>query len=98
MRFIGRHCNVAMLFGGNDQWAPELVMNELRELVRLGMVSDRISVTHEPLLQHDYVTDPKTSVSLVVDFVVEQVREIDRASRSAPQSHAIEGARLRSKL
>jgi hypothetical protein len=98
MRFIGRHCAVAMLFGGNDQWAPELVMDELRDLICKGMVSARVSVTHEPLLQHDYVTDPKTSVPLVVEFVVEQVRQIDRASQSAPQSHAIEGARLRSKL
>lgn len=77
LRYIGRHCPVTMLFGGNDHWAPESVKQELQDLIGRGTFGDaNIVVKLETRLKHDFVTDPITSVPLVVEFVVGQVRQM----------------------
>lgn len=69
-----------MLFGGNnDPWAPESVMEEMKDLVEKksggvgGVERSNMSVTYDPRLKHDYVMDPNVSVPIVVNFIVDQV-------------------------
>lgn len=72
MRFIGRRCHTALLFGGNDHWAPEFHIDDLKDLLQKGSVSN-VTILHAPQLQHDFVCQPDTSVPIVVDFCVEQI-------------------------
>jgi len=76
LRFIGQHsnCHTALLYGGNDQWAPEFHMGDLQGLIRNGTIPDRITIRYEPTLNHDYVMKQKTAVPIVVDFCLEQIR------------------------
>jgi len=72
MRFIDQRCHTALLFGGNDHWAPEFHIDDLKDLLQKGSVSN-LSIRHAPQLQHDFVCQPDTSVPIVVDFCVEQI-------------------------
>jgi hypothetical protein len=74
MRLIGRRCPAVLLFAGNDHWAPDFHMDDLKALQTNGVIPSNISITHMPQLNHDYVSDPK-QVAVVVDFCIANVEK-----------------------
>ena len=66
-------CKTAMLFAGNDQWAPEFHAADLKTLQQKSLIPENVTITHRPELLHDFVSHPK-QVPVVVEFCLENIR------------------------
>ena len=68
-----------MIFAGNDHWSPKSHIKDLQDLQLKGVIPSNISISYQPELKHDYVSDPDQAAA-VVDFCVEKIQKVGRSS------------------
>ena len=70
---IAKYCPIEMLYCGEDHWAPEFHLKDLRNLQRQSLVPKNVSFTYLPELRHDYVSY-NHMVSTVHGWCLESIR------------------------
>ena len=73
LRIIGNQCPTAMLYCGNDQWAPEFHQKDLADLQKKNVIPKNISISYMPNVRHDFVSYDDM-VPEVVDWCFETIR------------------------
>lgn len=73
---------MAMLYVGNDQWAPSFHMKELQEMQQKGVIPSNIRFTYMDELRHDYVSYMHM-VPTVVDWCFESIQAMLAMNSSA---------------
>jgi len=58
-RIIGQHCPICILFVGNDKWARNFHIDNIKELQAKGIAPKNIYMSYLPHLVHDYVVRPE---------------------------------------
>jgi hypothetical protein len=73
LRIIGKHCPIAMLYCGNDQWGPDFHQVDIKELQLKNVLPKNIAITYMPELRHDYVSYDHM-VPKAVDWCFESIQ------------------------
>ena len=84
-RVIGKHCPTCILYVGNDKWAREFHISDIKELQARGVIPKNIHTTHLPQLVHDYIVRPEM-VTHVDEFCLDAIQEHVLQARKQPQS------------
>ncbi len=75
-----RQCPTALLFAGNDQWAPEHHLDDLQRLKEGKLIPETVEWEYDPRLRHDFVVDDK-QIEAALDFCEKHIRQIHQKSR-----------------
>jgi pimeloyl-ACP methyl ester carboxylesterase len=75
-----RQCPTALLFAGNDQWAPEHHLDDLQRLKDSKLIPETVQWEYNPRLRHDFVVDDEQIVA-AIDFCEKHIRRIHQKSR-----------------
>ena len=86
LRTVGKQCPTAILYVGNDKWAREFQMEDIKELQSKGVLPKNIYTTRLPHLVHDYVVRP------------EMVTHVDAFCFDAIQKYVLDTRKPRSRL
>lgn len=77
---IAKYCPIELLYCGDDHWAPECHLEDLRDLQGQSLIPKNVSFTYLPELRHDYVSY-NHMVSTVHGWCLESIRRAGLGKR-----------------